>query len=133
MRSGDFILPLQILNRLRDCFIFKFVLLRHIIVGNTNVFFRERLDFNPFIFTFVHFTVVVFIWYYFTSYSIILPMYISARVFDTLKVYFRCFIYITTKILHTGFGIIELWPYFPYPPVFPIIGILLPLFVTNVR
>ena len=76
--------------------IFKFVLLRHILIGHTNISFCVRLNFNPFIPTFVHFTIVVLTWYDFTTYSIVLPMYISAWVFHTLKFYFRCIIYITT-------------------------------------
>ena len=60
-------------NRFRDCFMFKFVLLRHILVGDTNVSFYERLNFNPFMCTIVHFNIDVLTWYDFTSYSIVLP------------------------------------------------------------
>ena len=44
LRSGTYILPIQIWNRLSYRFLFKFVLLRHILVGYTNIYFRERLN-----------------------------------------------------------------------------------------
>ena len=53
--SRTYILPIQICNRLHDCFLFKFVLLRHILVGHTNIFFCRRLTFNPFMRTFFTF------------------------------------------------------------------------------
>ena len=53
-------------NRLRDRFIFKIILLRHILVGDTNLFLCERLNFNPFMRTFVNFTIYVFTWHDFT-------------------------------------------------------------------
>ena len=61
-------------NCLSDCLIFKFGLLRHIIVGHTSNFFCERLNFNPFSQAFVQFTIVVLTWYDFTLYSKVLPM-----------------------------------------------------------
>ena len=51
------------LNRLCDWLIFKFDLLHHILVGHTNISFYERLNFNPFMRTFVHFTIAVLTWY----------------------------------------------------------------------
>ena len=43
--------------------------------------FCERLNFNTFMRTFIHFTIVVLTFYDFTSYFILLPISISARVF----------------------------------------------------
>ena len=48
--------------------IFKFSLLHHILVGHTNIFFCELLKSNPFMRTFIKFTIVVLIWYDFTIY-----------------------------------------------------------------
>ena len=61
-----------------------------IYVGFTNILFCEKLSFNPFIRTFVHFTIVLLTWYYFTSYSILLPMSISALVFRLGGICLRC-------------------------------------------
>ena len=83
--------------------------------------------------TFVHFTIVVLTWYYFTSYSIVLPISISSRVFQALSIYCGCFINVTTKISDSGFGIIALCPYFTYSPVFFNYQDFTPFFVTNVR
>ena len=47
------------LNRLIYCFVFKFVLLHQIIVGDTNISFCEWSNFNPFSSTFVYFTIVL--------------------------------------------------------------------------
>ena len=82
-------------KRLRDCFIFKFVLLRHILIVHTNNFFCERLNFNPLIRIFLHFTIVVLTWYDLTSYYIVLPMSIYARILHALIIYCRCIVYIT--------------------------------------
>ena len=82
-------------NFLRDFFIFKFVSLRHILVGHVNVYFCYRLTLNTFSPTLVHFNIVIMDWYDFVLYSIVLPMKISAQVFHTLKIYFRCIVYIT--------------------------------------
>ena len=121
-RYGTYILTIKIWNRLRDCFTYKFVLLRHILVGYTNVYFCDKLNFNTFSRTFVHFTIFVLTWNDFTSYSILLSMSISARAFHTLSMCFRCIIWFNTKIEHTGFGIIELWPYLLYCHVILIAG-----------
>ena len=86
----------SIWNHLRGPFVLKFVLLRHILVGDTDFYFYERLKLNPFSCTFVYFTIVIFTWYDFKSYSIVLPMYISAQVFHTLSIYLRCIFYVTT-------------------------------------
>ena len=77
----------SIWNRLRGRFVLKFVLLRHILVGDTDFYFYERLKLNPFSCTFVYFTIVIFTWYDFTSYYIVLSIYISDRLFDTLIIY----------------------------------------------
>ena len=108
--------------------------MRHILVGHTNISFCERLNFNTFMRTFLNFTIVILTWYDFTSYSIVLPMSISAQVFYVLSIYCGFIIYVTTVITYTGFGIIALWPstgFFPYPPVCYIIGIVFLLFVVN--
>ena len=92
----DLHFSIKIWNRLHDFFLFKFVLFHHILVGHTNISFCERLKLNIFMRTFVYFTIVVLTWYDFKSYSIVLPVYISAQVFHTLSIYFRCIIYVTT-------------------------------------
>ena len=48
LRFGTYIVPNQILKCLRDCFLFKFILLNYIYVGYTNIHFYERLIFNTF-------------------------------------------------------------------------------------
>ena len=68
-------------DHLCDRFLYKFILLRNIHVDYTSISFCYLLIFNSFCCTFVHFTIVVFTWYDFTSYYILLPMSISARVF----------------------------------------------------
>ena len=65
-------------NHLCDRFVFKFILLRHMYVGYTNISFCQWLNSNPFSRTFVHFTIVVLTWYDFTLSSIVLPMSIYA-------------------------------------------------------
>ena len=70
----DLFLPIKIWNRLCDHFIFNFFLLCHILIGNNSVYLCDRLNFNPFIYTFVHLTIAVFTWYNLTSYSIVLQM-----------------------------------------------------------
>ena len=95
-RFGFYILPVKNSNCLCDLFIFKFALLRHIIVGYTNIDLYERLNFDPFIHTFVHFTIVVLNWCYFTSYSIVLLMSVSYRLFQPCSICFRCIMYVTT-------------------------------------
>ena len=55
-------------------FLFKFVLFHHIIVGRTNIYFCEQLNFNIFMHTFLYFNTVILTWYDFTSYSIVLLM-----------------------------------------------------------
>ena len=72
--------------------------LRHIPVGDANRFFCEWLNLNPFSRIFVRFIIVTLTWHAFTSYSIVLPMYISDRVIHALSIYFRCIIYVTVKI-----------------------------------
>ena len=74
LRSGTYIYLNTNFNLLRDGFLFKFVLLLHILVSHTNIFFCERLNFNIFMGTFVHFDIVVLTRYDFTSYSIVFPM-----------------------------------------------------------
>ena len=117
LRSGNLIFHIQIWNRLRDCFLFKFILLRHICVGYTNTSFCDKLSFNPFSCTILYFDILFLTWYDFTSYSIELSMSVSDLFFHSLRICFRCIIFITTQIPHKCFGIIELWPYFHYCPV----------------
>ena len=60
---NHYILTVPILTWLIYCCLFKFTLvffMRHILVGRTNISFCERLNFNPFMRTFVHFTIVFF-------------------------------------------------------------------------
>ena len=83
-------------DHLRDRFLFKFILLHHIYVGYTNIYFYEQLTFNPFCYTFVKFTIVVLTWYDFTSYSIVLPMSISVQVIQPGSICFRYIFYVTT-------------------------------------
>ena len=80
--------------------------MRPILVGYTNISFYERLKYNPFRSTYLHFTIIVLTWYDFTLYSIVLPTSISARGFHTLSISFRYIIYVTTEIAHKGFVII---------------------------
>ena len=94
LRSGTYILPILILNLLRDRFLFKFVLFHHILIGYIKISLCEQLKFHFFC-TFVHFNIVIFTWHDFISYSTVLPMSISARLFHTLSI-FRCIIYVTT-------------------------------------
>ena len=94
LRSETYIFPIQILHRLRDRFFYKFLLLRQIYIGYTNISFCEKLSFNTFSCTFVHFTIIIFSWYDFTSYSILLRMSISARFFHTFSICLRCIIYV---------------------------------------
>ena len=54
-----YIPPFKFESHLHYCFLFKFVLLCHILVGYTNIFLCERLIFNLFSHTFVHLTIVV--------------------------------------------------------------------------
>ena len=82
-------------NCLRDRFLFQFVSLRHILVGHASGHLCDRLTINTFSRTLVRFTLVILTWYEFASYSIVLPMSISTRVFHTLSIYFRCIIYVT--------------------------------------
>ena len=42
-------------------FIFNLILLRHILIVHTSIFFCEWLNFNPLMRTLVHFTIAVFI------------------------------------------------------------------------
>ena len=69
--------------------------LRHILIGHTKICFCEMLTFNHFLHTFVHFNIVVLNRYDFISYSVVLPMSISARFFHALIIYCRCIIYVT--------------------------------------
>ena len=87
LRSWTYSFPIQIWNFLHDCLLCKLVLLRHIIIGHANITFCERLNSNPFIRTFVHFTIFVLNWHDFISYSIVLPMSISDRVFHSLNIF----------------------------------------------
>ena len=66
------------------------------------MFFCERLNFNPFWSYFVHCAIVVLTWYDFISYSIVLPMSISARVFQPGRTCFRCIIYVTAFPAYKG-------------------------------
>ena len=52
---------------------------RQILVVHTNISFCERSKFNPFTRTFVYFTIAIFTWHDFMTYSIVLTMSISAR------------------------------------------------------
>ena len=89
-------LLIQIWNRLRDCLLFKFFLLRHILIGYTNLYLFWRLNWNTLMHTFLNFTVVILTSHDFTSYSKLLPMSIYDFVFHTLIICFRCTIYATT-------------------------------------
>ena len=133
VRSGTYSFPIQIWNHLRDRFIFKFVLVRQILVGYTNVYFCERLNFNPFSCTFVHFNIVVLTWHDFTPYFIVFTMSISARVFHTFIMCFRCIIYVTTLIIHTFFWNNWIMALFYLPSCSFDNGIILLLFVTNIQ
>ena len=86
-----------------DRFLFKFFSLCHIYVGCTNISFYERLSFNNICCTSVHFNIVVLTWYDFTSYSIVLPMLISTRVFRPwsffLGVFFTSLLKFHIKVL----------------------------------
>ena len=75
------------LNQLCDRLLVKLVLLRHINVGYTNIFFCGWLRSNNFCCTFASFTIVILTWYDITPYSIVLPKSISAWVFN-LGVFF---------------------------------------------
>ena len=77
---------------LRDRFLFKFILLRHICVGYKKIPFCEQLSFNPFVRTFVQFTIFVLTWYNFTPYYMILTILIPAWVFQPWSILFRCII-----------------------------------------
>ena len=81
--SGTYIFSLKLENHLHYCFLFKFFLLRQINVDCTNISLCERLRFNSFSHTFLHFTIVILTWYDFTSQYMVLPMSISAWVFHT--------------------------------------------------
>ena len=59
----------------------RFNLLCHICVIFTNMFFCERLSYNPFNCTYVIFTNAFLTWYELTSYSIVLPVSIYALIF----------------------------------------------------
>ena len=74
---GTYIFPIQIRNHLRDCLIFRFVLLWHILVGHTKISFFEGLHSNPFMLTFVYCTKVVLTWYDFMSYYKVSPTAIT--------------------------------------------------------
>ena len=121
LRSGTSILPIQIWNRLHDRFLFKFFL-HNILVGCAKLSFCERLTFNTFSHTFVHFTIVILTSHDFMSFYIVLHVSISDRFFQTLSICFRCIIYVTTSIVHNCFGIIKLLCYFPYCYVCSITG-----------
>ena len=90
--NKNYILPIPSWNWLSDSFLFRFNLMRHIYVDYTNMSFYERLNFNPFCCTFVHFTIIVLIWYDITSYTIVLPMSIYALVLWLWSICFRCII-----------------------------------------
>ena len=81
------------LNLLRNSFIFKFVLLHHILVVHTKIFSYERLNFNTFSRTYVHFIIVILTWHDFTSYSLVLPTSISYWIFSFLSINCRCIIF----------------------------------------
>ena len=91
---------IKILNCLHDRFLFKFVLFHHVLVGHNKISLCDQLKFNIFMRTFVYFTIVVLTWYDFKSYSIVLLMYISAQVFHTLSIYFRCIVFTSLLKLH---------------------------------
>ena len=88
--------PFTFENNLHYCLLFKFIFLRHIIVAYTNIYFWEQLIFKPFSPTFVHFTIVIFTWYDFTSYYIVLPISVSFWVFQPQIICFGCIVNITT-------------------------------------
>ena len=67
--------------------------------------FCERLNFNPFSRTFVHFNIVILTWYDFTSYSIVLPMSISALALRLWSIFLGILFYTTNEIAQKGFGI----------------------------
>ena len=95
-RSKANIMPIQIWNGKRDRFLFNLILLHHIYVGYTNMCSCERLCFNLFCCTFVHFTIVVLTWYKFTSYSIVLPMSFSVLFIRTWSICLGVLFYVTT-------------------------------------
>ena len=100
--SGTYLFPITF-DHLRDFLLFKFIVLCHIYVGYFSINFCERLSFNPFFCTLVHFTIVFFTCYGFTSHSIVLPMSISARDFDlvvfVLGVIFMSLLQLHIKVL----------------------------------
>ena len=69
------------------------VLSPHIYVGVTNMSFCEHLSYNPFNRTYVIFIIVFLTWYDLTSYSIVLPISISALVFWLWSICFRSIIF----------------------------------------
>ena len=89
---------LKLENILITCFLFKLNLLRQIYVSFTNMSFCEWLSFNILCRAFINFTIVVLTCYYFTSYSIVLPISIYAFVFWLWSIYFTVgvLLYITT-------------------------------------
>ena len=78
---GLILCPLKSDNHLHERLLFNYILLCHMYVGYTNIYFCERLSFNTFSLTFMHFNIVVLSWYDFAPYYILLPMSISALVF----------------------------------------------------
>ena len=72
----------------------NFNLLCHIYIGFTNVSFCERLSYNPFNRTSVLFTIVFLTWYETKSYYIVLPISISALIFQFWSLYFWCIIFL---------------------------------------
>ena len=68
----------------------RFNSLSHIYVDFTNFFFCERLSYNPFNCTSILFTKLFLTWYDLNSYSIVLPISISALVFWLWSICFTC-------------------------------------------
>ena len=79
--------------------------------------FCDHFSYNPFNRNFLLSTIVFLTWCDLMSYSIVLPVSISALVLR-LKVFFLgVLFYVATQIVHKGFRINELWRYFPSCPV----------------
>ena len=95
--------PFQFESHLNDWLLFQFILLCHIHVDYTNIYFCEWLNFNTLSRTFIYCTIVIFTWYDFTPYYIVLPTSISDWYFQPGSICFWCIIYVITYITHKGF------------------------------
>ena len=65
-------LTITVLHHLSEFILFKYLFLRHMHVGYTNVSFVSDLCFNDFGSTYVEFTIAVLTWYDLISYSLVM-------------------------------------------------------------